>query len=161
MMRFWKYLQYIVRHKWFVFVAGTKVGCNWWRLLIHDMSKFLPGEWIPYSRTFYKEDGSKQYQPTIAFDTAWLYHQHRNKHHWQYWRLREDSGNVKLIPMPLTFIKEMVADWAGAGRAITGEWEIAKWYVDNAHKIDIHPSTRHEVERILTDVFGLDDINRQ
>jgi len=57
------YLKYIVRHKWFVFVAGTKVGCSWWRLFVHDASKFLPFEWCAYAKTFYKEDGTKHYQP--------------------------------------------------------------------------------------------------
>jgi hypothetical protein len=78
------YLKYIIRHKYFVFLAGTKIPyCSWFRLLVHDLTKFFPSEWNAYVYTFYAKDGSKQYKPNNCFDHAWLHHQHRNKHHWQ------------------------------------------------------------------------------
>ena len=36
----------------------------------------------------------------------------------------------------------MVADWMGAGRAITGKWDVAGWYADNWRKIHLRPETR-------------------
>ena len=42
-----RYLGYVLRHKWFVLVAGLKVGAPLWRLLIHDWSKFTAAEWGP------------------------------------------------------------------------------------------------------------------
>lgn len=84
---------YVVRHKWFVFVACYRLGIPW-RGLVHDLSKFLPSEWIPYTNFFYgpkpsPRDSTGYYKPTDtgdkAFDFAWLLHQKRNRHHWQWW----------------------------------------------------------------------------
>lgn len=159
-----KYLSYIVRHKWFVFQAGLRTGASLWRLVKHDWSKFLPSEWRPYAAYFYGRppcqmpymrpnraltekqwrDGSE-----AAFNHAWLLHQHRNDHHWQHWMLRNDDGSTECLPMPVHVIREMVADWMGAGRAITGKWECAEWYAKNREKIQLHPETRASVEEIL------------
>ncbi len=49
---YFKYLQAILRHKYFVFLEACKLGIPWLGL-IHDLSKFLPCEFIPYARWFY------------------------------------------------------------------------------------------------------------
>lgn len=85
MRRHWAYLKYVLRHKWFVLVAGLRLGVPLWMLILHDWDKFLPDEWFPYARCFYKPDGTKQYDETQEFAHAWMLHQHRNKHHWQWW----------------------------------------------------------------------------
>ena len=51
--------------------------------------------------------------------------------------------------MPLEYIKEMVADWAGAGKAITGSWEVKNWYEKCQDKIQITPKTRMIVEELI------------
>lgn len=84
-----------------------------------------------------------------AFDRAWLHHLHANPHHHQHWVLREDSGVTKVLQMPEHFVREMVADWAGAGRAITGKWEVADWYAKNGDKMLLHPATAEAVNRIM------------
>lgn len=168
MKKHWKYLSYVVRHKWFVFEACRKLRVPLWQALIHDWSKFLPSEWFPYVNFFngnypkwasissgQKFDG---YPYTLTsdywserFDRAWLHHQHLNPHHWQHWVLREDSGASKLLEMPDKFICEMVADWIGAGRAITGKYEAFSWYQSNKEKIQLHPDTRTKVEQLLAE----------
>lgn len=157
MRKHWRYLNYVVRHKWFVFVAGLRTGAPLWRLLIHDWSKFLPSEWGPYVATFYGgwKYADRPAHVVAAFDAAWLHHQHANPHHWQHWVLREDSGAVKLLPMPQHFMREMVADWMGAGRAITGKWEAGEWYAKNRDKIQIEQQTRIRVEGLLSRHAGL------
>lgn len=142
-----KYLSYVARHKWFVLVAGLKVKAPLWRLLIHDWSKFSRAEWGPYVRKFY--GSGDPLDVLLAFDKAWLHHQHRNPHHWQSWLLREDEGNVIPLRMPEALAREMVADWMGAGRAITGKWDVADWYSLNSGKITLHPETRAYVERLI------------
>lgn len=116
--------------------------------MIHDWSKLTPAEWGPYVQSFY---GGQGRTPAVraAFDVAWLHHQHRNAHHWQHWLLREDDGSTVALEMPYKLVREMVADWMGAGRAITGKWEVASWYAANAPKIVLHDMTRLEVEAIL------------
>jgi len=48
-----------------------------------------------------------------------------------------------------------VADWAGAGRAITGQWEVVEWYGKNRAKIILTPETRGLAESILKAVWGV------
>lgn len=85
MRRHLAYAKYVFRHKWFVFLECLKIGVPIWNAIFHDWTKFRPSEWLPYAHTFYKPDGSKQYNETAEFAQAWMFHQHRNKHHWQRW----------------------------------------------------------------------------
>lgn len=85
MKRHWQYLKYVLRHKWFVLLAGMRLKVPILMLIFHDWDKFMPDEWLPYAKTFYASDGSKRYAESVEFAYAWMKHQHRNKHHWQYW----------------------------------------------------------------------------
>src|SRR5688572_9099157 len=114
MRRHWAYLKYVLRHKWFVFQECLKLGVPLWIAIVHDWDTFLPDEWLPYARTFYKPDGSKQYVESIDFALAWKQHQHRNKHHWQYW------CNVDGIPLYLTMI--MIWDRGQAQGFVGSSW---------------------------------------
>lgn len=143
------YLKYVLRHKWFVLVAGVQLGVPVWTLILHDWDKFLPDEWFPYASAFYKADGSKQYVESDAFTRAWNAHQKRNKHHWQWWMITWDRGTTECLPMSHAARLEMLADWYGAGRAIAGTQSPADWYMKNADKMQLHPETRAWVEQQL------------
>ena len=146
------YLRYVARHKWFVFRECCKLGIPL-AGIIHDWSKFTPSEWFPYVRFFYGPSGTGTGDE--AFDFAWLLHQKRNPHHWQWWCLPEDSGGLKVLPMPDRYRREMLADWRGAGLA-QGTPDTVAWYKANREKMKLHPETRVWVERML-EVFGLLD----
>ena len=148
----------MLRHKWFVFIESVKLRIPWLGL-VHDWSKFLPDEWFPYARYFYglKLDLNEAgyYKPDetgeAAFDLARLKHIHRNKHHWEWWVLREDDGGTKVLAMPDQCRREMLADWRGAGRA-QGYGDNAKeWYEANKDKMRLHPDTRKWIESRLGD----------
>jgi len=180
MVKHWQYLNYVLRHKWFVFLAGLKTGAPLWRLIIHDWSKFLPREWKPYVDYFYGDKDKIQFDdwskattkyghadgaPYGAwakerFNIAWNIHQNRNPHHWQYWVLIQDNDEPRYFPvgMPDKFIKEMVADWAGAGRAITGKWEVSEWYMKNRLKMIMRGEDHNKVEELLAKHFGLNEL---
>ena len=117
-----RYLWYITRHKWFVFIECCKLGIPW-RGIVHDLSKLSPFEYNAYRLNFsfdWEAYGSPMPEELKdRFDEAWLHHIHKNPHHWQYWLLREDDGGTKLIPIPDVYRREMLADWRGAGKAIT------------------------------------------
>lgn len=149
-MKHLRYARYLVRHKWFVFRAGLRTHAPLWRLLVHDYTKLMPVEWRAYATYFY---GTKSAAAKAAFDRAWLHHQHRNPHHWQHWVLRADSGDLKVLPMPEKFVREMVADWAGAGRAITGKWEVAAWYAANEDRIVLDPRARLQVRSLIGELW--------
>jgi hypothetical protein len=159
-----RYLSYVLRHKFFVFVAGWRLGAPFWRLFVHDLPKLLPCEWMPYVRHFYGGEypdwNRVKYVPgwpyevtkqgvAEAFDRAWLHHQHANPHHWQHWVLREDSGQTKVLEMPEAYILEMLADWYGAGRAITGKWGARDWYLKNRGRMMLHPQTANRLNELL------------
>ena len=151
------YLTYLARHKWFVFVAGLRVGAPLWRLIIHDWSKFTSTEWGPYVRRFFSGRGSvldKSADPE-EFHRAWTHHWHLNPHHWEHWLAIGDGNALQPLRIPEDFVREMVADWAGAGRAITGKWEVAAWYQKNAARILLHPASSTLAEVFLESHFGL------
>jgi len=152
MKKYTKYLKYVIRHKWFVLRECWKIKL-YWRGITHDLSKLLPSEFVPYARYFYGDypehekfiqgEGKDCYNGLFKediqrhFDIAWLKHIHRNPHHWQYWLLQEDDGDLKTIPMPMKYLKEMLADWHGAGMAITGENNTDEWFLKNEDKIKL------------------------
>jgi len=157
-----KYLKYVLRHKWFVFVECCKIGYPFLGI-IHDWSKLLPSEFFPYAEHFYGRtskgiktgrDETGYYKPTDtgdkAFDFAWLLHQKRNKHHWQWWILPEDEGGIIVMEMFVRYRLEMLCDWFGAGRA-QGTPDVNAWYQKNKDKMRLHPTTRGSVEWQLFD----------
>lgn len=149
-MKHLKYLNYLIRHKWFVLLAGLKFKAPLWRLIIHDWSKFLPYEWFPYAESFYGGYGKERPQHVKdTFDAAWNHHQKHNKHHFQYWVLIEDSGAAKPLEIPEKYLREMAADWGGAGRAITSKWEVWDYYQKVKDKTLLHPKTRQRFEELL------------
>jgi len=150
------YLRYVLRHKYYVW-RGCRIvgGLSLWRAIVHDWDKFLPDEWLPYVATFYAPDGSKQYVESPAFAAAWNRHQKRNRHHWQYWLLTWDRGETVALPIAEVDVREMLADWIGAGWAITGNPNPRSWYEKNREKIKLHPDTRRVLELMLDELDQL------
>jgi len=146
------YARYVIRHKCYVLRACRRTGTSLWRGLVHDLSKFLPSEWGPYAKTFYRPDGTSQYHETEEFNVAWLRHQRRNPHHWQAWLLVMDRGDILPMRMPMVYVREMIADWIGAGLAITGKMEVREWYSKSKDNMKLHPETRQLVEDLLVQV---------
>ena len=149
-----KYLWQMLRHKWFVFLEACKLGIPWLGL-IHDLSKFRPSEFFPYARYSGSGKSPKDGPHGIDFDYAWLNHQRRNKHHWQYWVSLNDppilayqEKPLLLLPMPTRYRREMLADWRGAIRT-HGNPDMHQWYEKNKNKIILHDDTRAWLEREL------------
>lgn len=84
------YFWYVVRHKYWVFLACCRRGVPL-QGIVHDYSKFFPSEWFPYVEFFYGTlvDDLTRNQAIIqlghdpflnasdrqdAFDLAWLRH---------------------------------------------------------------------------------------
>jgi hypothetical protein len=154
---FFSYLWYLCRHKWFVFVECCKLGIPW-RGLLHDMSKFSPAEFKAYMEYFY---GTPKFKNEVEFKNAWELHLKRNKHHWNYWVSKVQVNTIDdlnrfeehywLMPkeMPEVYVKEMVADWVGAGKAIHGYNDIQEWYAKNKSLMTLNYFTTKLVEKLL------------
>ena len=110
------------------------------------LANSAPMNGVPYARYFYGDwpewdkmapaERNLYYGPTEEsveqeLDFAWRKHIHRNKHHWQWWILREDSGEIKSLPMPDRYRREMLADWRGAGMALGYGDNTVEWYKGN------------------------------
>src|SRR5690242_13198583 len=97
------------RHKWYVFLAGLTLHVPLWRLLFHDWVKFTPAELPHYERQFFGDKSDP-----MGFAYAWLDHQNRCDHHWEYWVTRSEhsrgSNGVDdgCLPMPEVCVREMV-----------------------------------------------------
>jgi hypothetical protein len=155
-MKYFRYLSYVVRHKWYVFVACCRLGIPL-RGLAHDLSKFRPREFIPYAHHFFapqnvanRETGQQGYfkpadTENLAFELAWLYHLHANPHHWQ-WHLKHPT--MEPMTMPLKLVKEMLADWYGAGMA-QHKPDIIAWYLQSATKIILEPHTAFMLRNLM------------
>ena len=63
--------------------------------------------------------------------------------------MHTDDEGLRAMDMPDVFIKEMVADWRGAGRAITGKDNVRSWYTTHISDIHISTKTRKRVEELI------------
>lgn len=113
----------------------------------HDRSKYQKDEYDAYLNYFYPDRNNKK--DSKAFDEAWLLHQKRNPHHWQYWCLIRDEGEVVPMDMPFEYICEMLCDWSSFQFVFDPKSNANKWYNDNKKKTILSDKTRKEVERLL------------
>lgn len=146
-----KYLRYLLKHKYGVFVTGLQLGVPVSRLLWHDMDKFLPSMWFPFVDRFYRDDEPKprKYIPEgwDDFREAWGRHVTNHDHHLEYW-IPVDT------PMSTVAILEMVADWSGAGYAQAGEQDPREWYREFGRELHMSDWTRTCVENVIEEKWG-------
>lgn len=154
----WQNFKYIMKHKYFVYRAGRKLGVSRRQLLVHDYSKFFPSEWFAYANHFFRVQANNESHKTgkdEAFDLAWLMHQKRNPHHWQFWVHVYDTEEKlgRASKMPEKYAREMVADWIGAGAA-QGQPDCRVWYAKHKSRMCLHPETRILVEDLIRNLYG-------
>lgn len=149
-MKHLRYLQYVLKHKYYVFTE-----CLHWRHpilgLLHDWSKFLPSEWFPYANHFYGKDAEKYKngEPDPKFQCAVHIHLQRNKHHWQWW-MSMDRGSLNVYEMPRKYVEEMLCDWAAAALAKgQGREYSVEWYTRYKGTMVLGPLTKKDVETVV------------
>lgn len=154
-----RYFTYVIRHKYFVACACFKMWLyrQW---IVHDLSKFRPSEARWYMRYYSLNDANllNEGAMKIKFDLAWNYHQKRNKHHWQYWVLIENSWATIALDMPEKYIKEMLCDRWWVGRSFAENlseyrqdyWhKVRSWYLSNYNMMLLSHKTREYVDSFL------------
>lgn len=162
MSRYWNYLKAVLRHKYYVFLAGRRVGnIPLWRLIIHDWTKFLPVEFIGYANWHFGNCKNKE-----TWAKAWLHHANHNPHHHEYWVIRwfgedaqfyEELGEpvadfVVALEIPETYLREMVADWMGASRNYSGTWDFRDYVYPRMDRMNIHLASWMRLFEIIEEV---------
>ena len=85
LMHIWKHFSTITRHRHKVIVHCFMAGI-FWQGLRHDLSKYSPAEFIPGAKNYLGDKSpNEKERERYGFSRAWLHHQGRNKHHFEYW----------------------------------------------------------------------------
>ncbi len=159
-MIYLRLLKSLLIHKWYVFLAGRRIGVPLWRLIIHDWSKFSPTEFFRYARYKYR-DGSRQ-----EWAIAWLHHLHHELHHPEHWIIlwhgnpdfysglggQDIVKYVSILPMPETYVREMIADMHSTSKQMTGSWDISEWLNKNGHEIHFHDDTVTLMDKVMKEI---------
>ncbi len=142
-----KHRHYVIKH---CFYAGIL-----WQGLLHDLSKYTPTEFIP-GAIYYAGDKSPNVGERRAngYSKAWLHHQGRNKHHFEYWQDYDPKTRFKEpVKMPLKYVKEMFCDRLAAskiyyGDKYTEDMPLA-YFEKGKYCRKIHPETAALLEKLL------------
>ena len=146
---YWKYFKYVMNHKKNVFIECMNMAKDYSgeekrNLIIHafthDMSKFLPCEFIPYARYDFQNEENNTNKIKEDFEKAWKHHYLHNKHHWDYWIGKD---------IPLEYIRQMIADWRGMSRKFGGNAE--EYYLKHYNEFKLTRKSRYYLECNLSD----------
>ena len=109
-MHIWKHFSTITRHRHKVIVHCFMAGI-FWQGLRHDLSKYSPAEFIPGAKNYLGDKSpNEKERKRYGFSRAWLHHQGRNKHHFEYWVDYNPKLNRKEpVEMPTRYLIEMFA----------------------------------------------------
>ncbi len=149
-----KHFMVITRHRHKVIQHCFKCGILW-QGLRHDLSKYSPTEFLRGAKYFQgdrspNEGERKEYGHSLA----WIHHQGRNKHHFEYWKdYSPETRMMSPVKMPYRYVAEMFCDRVAASKIYQGE------NYKNSHPIEyflrakgkriIHPATSDELELLL------------
>jgi len=163
--RYIVYLKKVLTHKWFVFLACLNLGVPFYLAVLHDISKFSSVEFVPYAKYFYNKKGESNqirnahgsYDPAKQADSfryAWLHHQNHNKHHFGYWCIIGNDSVISPMQIPDIYVREMIADWIGAGKAYSSKSTPQEWYDKEKGNLILHEKTRIRIEELLGELDG-------
>ncbi len=124
--------------------------------------------------------GIEEKERKKAFMNAMRAHMKACKHHWSHWCFVGYKESYYIIndletldlplangmddaqafryplvscDMPWIYVKEMIADWAGAGRAINGKIDPVGWYENMGGKMKFTEVTKHRIQTILEEHY--------
>ncbi len=149
-----KHFATITKHRHRVIIHCFRAGIGF-QGLFHDLSKYSPTEFIPgmkhYLGTKSPNEGERD---VLGYSTAWMHHQGRNKHHFEYWHdYNKETHRMTPVPMPDRYIKEMFCDRVAASKVYMRKAyndRAPLEYFNRAHKnYSIHPETAKKLEKLL------------
>lgn len=144
----------ITRHRHIVMAYCFKAGIGW-QGLFHDLSKYSPAEFISGAK-YYQGDKSPNVEERhiFGYSAAWLHHQGRNKHHFEYWfDYIPDKVGRQPIQMPRKYVVEMFCDRVAACRVYLKEnydnTSPLSYFSNHMESYTMHPETIRELESLL------------
>lgn len=153
-MHIWKHFSTITRHRHKVIIHCAKAGI-FWQGLRHDLSKYSPTEFIAGVKNYLGDKSpNEKERERYGFSRAWLHHQGRNKHHFEYWvDYSQELNRKEPIEMPTKYFIEMFCDRVAASKIYYGrDYDQAKpfEYFDKGRKRRwMHPETSRKLEELL------------
>ncbi len=156
--RFFGHLSTINHHRKLVRRSCFQVGL-YRQGLLHDLSKYSPSEfWVGVKYFQGDRSPNNAEREDIGYSSAWLHHQGRNKHHYEYWRdymVTPDGPAILPVPMPDRYIVEMCMDRIAACKTYQKDRYTdaspLKYYQNGAKRGNLlHPQTAEKLEMLLT-----------
>ena len=150
-----KHFKVITKHRHKVIYHCFKAGI-FFQGLRHDLSKYSPSEFIAGAKYFLGTKSPNEEERRIfGYSKAWIHHQGRNKHHFEYWNdVNPATKTYEPVKMPLRYLAEMFCDRVAAskiyqGKNYTNAHPLAYFQRGNARK-KMHSATADLLESWLT-----------
>lgn len=156
-MNYLEHFKTITYHKLLVMDACFKVGLIY-QGLTHDLSKYSADEFLAGAK-YYQGNRSPNNAEREAkgASNAWMHHQGRNKHHYEYWidyAIDAPKGVRKPVKMPRRYLVEMVCDRIAASKVYNKEkYDDSfplKYFMKGYDHIFMHIKTKEELRFLLT-----------
>ena len=167
MGKLFKHLKTIRKHRKYVRQMCFKMGIPW-RGIVHDLSKYSLKELSIAKYYSGTRSPHAECRDILGYSPSWMYHYHRQKHHWQYWLDMEDWPNKATpVKIPYKYVIEMFCDFVGAGKAYNQEkwtkdapWDY--WVKACDGKRLMHPESEYLIKKLLWSLkeLGMDEFIR-
>lgn len=153
-MKFIRHFITITKHRHMVIKYCFKAGIGF-QGLFHDLSKYSITEFKVGARyyTGYKSPNDVE-RSQKGYSSAWMHHQGRNKHHFEYWKdYNLQTHSVAPVKMPLRYVKEMFCDRVSASKIYMGEKYNdscpLEYFLNRKSVETAHPETMDMLEKWL------------
>ena len=150
-----EHFQTITRHRHLVIRHCYRCGILW-QGLRHDLSKYSPTEFLEGIR-YYRRDRSPNVGARLqnGYSRAWLHHQGRNKHHFEYWvDYNMTTRKKEPVRMPVRYVVEMFCDRLAASKIYFAEkydeTKPMQYFEKGRGRRFMDPKTSAQLEQLLT-----------
>ncbi|MBE7050597.1 MAG: catalase [Ruminococcaceae bacterium] len=149
-----KHFKVITKHRHKVIQHCAKCGILW-QGLRHDLSKYSPSEFWRGAKYFQGDKSPNEGErKKHGHSLAWIHHQGRNKHHFEYWKdYSPETRMLSPVKMPYKYVAEMFCDRVAASKIYQGknykDSHPIEYFMRAKGKRLIHPDTSDELEILL------------
>lgn len=144
----------VTKHRHRVIAHCFRAGIGW-QGLFHDLSKYLPTEFLPGARYYQgTRSPTERERELFGYSAAWMHHKGRNRHHYEYWvDLNMQTKRYEPVPMPVRYVKEMFCDRVAASKIYQGksytDSSALDYYLRGRARDKMHPATADQLEEWL------------